>query len=179
MEVKPEEIKEIKTIGSLNNEDVKMLVLKGGLYMAVGKKTKNGKKDQLLTAGSHQGIIAHQISKEYGQDFHPAMFKSESEQMPNVENKSSYLPVGLYNSGVELFAINKNNNLDFIIYKYGLTICKYETEVEDNNLIIKNYSFKREYADIKAPEVAKAIAKAMNEKVKELNLNGVKKENER
>jgi len=175
MKINPEEVQEIKVIGSLNNEDVKVILLKGGLNIAVGKKTRHGRKDQPLAAGSHQGIVAHQVSKEFGKDFQPAMFKSEVEQLPNIEDKSSYLPVELYDKGVQLYTVSGQNETDFVIYRYGLTIGKYETEVENSQLVIKNFDFKNEFFDVKSPQTAKAIARAMEDKVKELGLDGVSK----
>ena len=171
MEIKPKEVESIKTIGKLYGEDVKLVKTVGGLNIIVGKKSKNGKKDSPLAAGSHQGIAIHQVEKQFGNDFQPSMFKSEHESLEHVEEKTTYLPSDVVNSGVELYTIIKNSqDIDFVVCKHGLTIGKYETSVEQSKLVIKNYSFDKAYSKL---PTKKALAKAMMDKLKELGLDEV------
>ena len=170
MDILPEEIESIKSIGQLNGDEVKMIKTSGGFFLAVGKKKKTSRKPEVLAAGSHGAIVAHQMCKEYKRSFQPAIAKSEHEQLAKVEDKSCFLAMPLSDKGIELFVLSKNNSLDFILSKHGLTIGKYETEVSDNKLIIKNHELKTCFYPTLKKEVSEAIAGAMQEKIKELNL---------
>ena len=41
MDILPNEIKDIKNIGRLHGDDVKMVITDGGYYIAIGKKKLN------------------------------------------------------------------------------------------------------------------------------------------
>jgi hypothetical protein len=140
IDITPEEIEEVKTIGTLNGDDVKVLKTYGGLCVAVGKKDKKSKNPEALAASSHTAITSFQVEKMYGSSFEPAIFKSESEQPPEVTDKSNILPDMMKNAGMELFSINKFNNLDVVLVKHGLEIAKCQTAFEDSSLVIKNQS---------------------------------------
>ena len=173
MDILPNEVESVRTIGSLFGEDVRMVKTHGGFHVAVGKKKKKKKKVEALAAGSHQAVVAHQLSKEYGSDFQPAIFKSEQEKLEAVEDKTQYLPSDAIANGVELYTLSKGNRFEFLLYKRGLTLGRYETEAQDKALVIKKFDFSNiEKSD---RSMAEAISRAMRDKVHELNLERIEK----
>ena len=84
MEIKPNEVDEVKVIGKLNGDDVKLVKTHGGFHIAMGKKDKKSNKAEALAAGSHQALVAYQIEKIHGNDFEPTIFKSEANSAPYV-----------------------------------------------------------------------------------------------
>lgn len=174
MEIQPNEVESVKTIGNLNGDEVKVVKTFGGFYVAVGKKKKNSKKSEALAAGSHQALVAHQLGKEYGADFEPAIFKSEADQLEKVESKTEYLPSNLIAKGVELFVLSKGSDVNVVLYKRGLTLGQYNGEIEKQNLILKGCEFNKEATggDFR---IAKAMSRALKDKVHDLHLKGIKK----
>ena len=175
MDIQPNEVESVKTIGNLHGDEVKVVKTYGGFYVAVGKKKKSAKKAEALAAGSHQALVAHQLSKEYGSDYEPAIFKSEQDQLEKVESKTEYLPSTLIAKGVELFTLSKGNKVDFVLYKRGITLGQYSGEIEDQALVLKSGGFDHKDAISETGKTAKAMARALKDKVHELNLKGVKK----
>lgn len=175
MDIQPNEVESVKTIGNLNGDEVKVVKTYGGFYVAVGKKKKNSKKAEALAAGSHQALVAHQLGKEYGADFEPAIFKSEADQLEKVESKTDYLPADMIAKGLELFTLSKNGKVDVVLYKRGLTLGQYTGEIEDKSLILKSHDFNKEVVgnDFR---IAKAFSRALKDKVHELALKGIKKD---
>lgn len=171
MDIRPNEVESVKVIGNLFGDDVKLIKTFGGFFIAVGKKKRSLSKTEPLAAGSHEAIVAHHISKEYGTDFKPAMLKSEQEQIGDVEDNSSYLDSESIQKGIELFTIKKNNNYEFLIYKQGITLAKYYGEIENQSLVIKNSSIKERPSQ----NLIKSISKVVTHKVEDLGLKGVKK----
>jgi hypothetical protein len=175
MEIQPNEVESVKTIGNLNGDEVKIVKTYGGFYVAVGKKKKSSKKSEALAAGSHQALVSHQLGKEYGSDFEPAIFKSEADQLEKVEAKTEFLPSNLISKGVELFILSKGSNVDIVLYKRGITLGHYTAEIADQSLVLKSCDFNKQ-ADLGDFNTAKAMARAMKEKVHELSLKGIKKD---
>jgi hypothetical protein len=167
MELKADEIKSIKTIGKLHGDDVKLILTNGGFFIAVGKKSKGSQKPDSLAAGSHQAIVSHQIEKTYGKDFEPAIFKSESENMGKLEIHTDVLSPDLVKNGVEIFSITKFNKIDFIAYRYGSTLAKYETEFNSKELTIKSHHIN---GISQNDELFKGIAMAMKKKMNDLGI---------
>lgn len=174
MDILPNEIESIKTIGNLYDNDVKMVQCVGGFFVAVGKKKKSSKKAEALSAGSHPALVSHQLSKEFGSDFKPAIFKSEQDVLEKVEDKSKYLSRSDIEKGVELYTLSKGGNLDFILYKNGITLGQYKAEIQDKSLVLKSKYFNHDMVKAEK-DTAKAIAMAMKDKMYELNLSRIKK----
>ena len=65
MDIKEDEIKDIKKLGTLNGSEVKLVTLKGGFHIGMGKKRENSRKSEILAVGSHPALVSHQISKKY------------------------------------------------------------------------------------------------------------------
>mgnify|MGYP001586084261 CR=1 FL=1 len=175
MDIQPNEIKEIKTVGRLHGDDVKMVITDGGYHIAIGKKKKTSKKSEALAAGSHAGLVSHQLTKEFGADFEISIFKSEHEQLEKVEVKTEYLSSEMITKGIELFTLSKGNKINFVLYKHGLTLGEYEGEIEDKVLMIKKGGFNNKEAISETGKTAKAMARAIRDKVHDLKLTGVKR----
>lgn len=172
MDIKPNEVEYVKVIGNLHGNEVKLVKTLGGLNIAIGKKNKNSNKTEALAAGSHAAIVAHQISKQFGADFHPAIFKSEQDAIEEAINKTELLPSSAISSGIELFTLEKNNKYDFVLYKHGLCLGEYKAEVEDNSLKLISYKFNIGPDQ----EIAKAMSRAIRDKAEELGLARIEKD---
>ena len=169
MKIEASEVESIKTIGSLFGDEVKIVRLVGGYQIALGKKEKNSKKAEALAAGSHAGIVAHQIEKQFKEDFQPAIFKSEQDRLETVSECTKYLPANHQEFGLELFALNKGENYDVVLYKHGVTLGEYNTVIEGDKLLIKNVEFKTNTPN---QDIARAFA-AVFEDI--MNKHGLKK----
>lgn len=167
MDIKADEIESVKVIGNLFGSDVKMVKTSGGFHIAIGQKKKNSKKSEALAAGSHQAIVAHNLSKQFGSDFQPAMAKSESERLEKVTEKTQYLPSDAINKGIELFTLSKGNKHEFVLCKFGLDLVKYEGELNNGLLNIKKSTMQHE----PNKAVARAIARSIEDKARELQVN--------
>lgn len=172
MEVRQDEIKNIKTVGRLYDEDVKMIVTKGGLHIFVGKRSPYGRAEA-IGAASHPALGLYHIEKAYA-GFEPILAKSEEEKLPNVSDLSNLLSKEAVDKGIELHKLNKNNQIDFVLSKHGLTLGEYKTEVVNNCLVIKNHDFNRK---VFTPDktLAKSLTDAMLVTVKELKLEKIEK----
>jgi hypothetical protein len=173
MDIKPEEVEEVKIVGRLHNDDVKMVKTRGGFHILIGKKEKNSSKADALAAGSHPGIVTYQIEKMYGTQFQPAIFKSEKDSPHKVEDRTENLPEIAKNAGLELYVLNKSNTYDFILCKHGLELAKYETTHQDNELVINSYNFRKSISPNKF--VAETLANTINDKAKEIGAKKVRK----
>ncbi len=174
MDILPSEVDSIKVIGKLFGDDVKMVKTHGGFHVAIGKKKKSGNKAEALAGGSHQAIVAHQLTKDFGSDFEPSLAKSESDRLEDVENKTEYLPASAIESGVELYTLSKNNKLEFILYKRGITLGRYVAEARGNALVLKKHEFKSDMFK-SDKKTAEAMSRAMRDKMAELNLSKIEK----
>jgi len=172
MEIKSEEVESIKTVGKLNDYDVKIVKTFGGFYCAVGKKTKHSKSPECLCAGSHIALLNYELSKQFGSSFEPIMQKSEQEAFENVEEKTDKLPNDFINKGLQLFVLSKSNNIDFILYKNGLTIAEYKGEIIQDSLVIKKSNFRKDLfqGDL---ELAKILSNEIKIKANELDLSNI------
>lgn len=173
MNIKPEEVEEVKVVGRLHDDDVKLVKTRGGFHVLVGRKDRNSKKADALAAGSHPGIVTYQIEKMYGTQFQPAIFKSEEEGLHKVEDKTDILPDMAKNAGLEIYVLNKASQYDFVFCKHGLEIAKYETEFEDGELLVKSNSFRKSISPNKF--VAEVLSDLINEKAKEIGASKVKR----
>lgn len=174
MDILPNEVESVETLGKLFDDDVKMVKTLGGFFLAVGKKNKNSKKAEALAAGSHPAIVGHQLYKDFGSDFQPIVAKSEHDRKPDVEEKTHYLPSDSIKNGLQLFALSKGNDMEFVLYKYGITLGKYTAEAIGNSLTIKDKYFKKSMQADK--EIAVAISRAMKDKAYEYNLSKIEED---
>lgn len=174
MDIRPEEVEEVKVIGRLHDDDVKIIKTRGGFHIAVGKKERNSRKSDALAAGSHAALVAYQIEKAHGIDFQPAIFKSEADRLPSVEDITDSLPENAQNRGIEMYILNKSDNFDFVMCKNGLELAKYETERVGDELVIKSHNFRKSVSPNKF--VAETLSKTINEKIKEIGVKKVRRD---
>lgn len=176
MEIKPSEVKEVKVIGRLFDNDVKVVTLKGGFNLAIGLKNKLSKKAEALAAGNHVAIVAHHLEKTFGADFQPAMFKSESEKLEKVEEKTSFLPSEAINKGMKLYTLSKNHNYTIVLEKHGLLLGEYKLERDGNSLNITGKKFnKGQLAGENTKALAKSISGAIEDKALEIGVDQILK----
>lgn len=168
MDIKPNEIKDIQTIGTLNGHEVKLVGTHGGLWVAVGKRKKSDKTPESLAAASHRAIVTHQLEKVFSDDFSPAMAKSEINQNYIVEDNSKLLSNELQGKGFELFTLSKNEDFEFIIHRYGRDLGVVKAEVDGGKLCFEQTYFK-ENID-KNEDIMKSLAKAIAKKKSEINV---------
>lgn len=167
MDIQPNEVKEIKDIGDLHGDKVKMVVTIGGLYMAVGKKSRSKKTMEPLAAGSHPGLVMHQIEKQYSSDFRPHLMKSEIEEQDKVVEISKQT-----DKGIQVFRITKSNKVDILVTKFLNTVAKCEGEIIGNDLVLNKTSF---VGNSNKEELAKEITKGILTTIEDLKLSEIKK----
>lgn len=139
MEINKDEIKEIKKIGKLNGSDVKIITLKGGFHIGMGKKEKDSKKNDILAVGSHPALVSHQISKKYNSKFEENLAKNESETMPSVVELSDILNSKEKNVlGLDIYMIKKNESVEFKVTKHNFEIFSINAEQNCDELLLKN-----------------------------------------
>lgn len=172
MEILPNEVESVQTVGSLFDDDVKIIKCIGGFHVAVGRRSKRHKTAEALAAGSHPALVTHQLHKQFGSDFQPAIMKNESEKLPSVEEKTIHLSSNHIQSGLELFTLQKDNNIQFIVSKHGVDVCKYEARVDGDKLLVHDKFFNKNIMNPNR-ELANSIAKSMGDKLYELNLSTI------
>jgi hypothetical protein len=135
MEIDAKEIDSIKTVGSLNDQEVKLIRLKGGFHIAVGRQNKKDKNSRPISAGSHPGIVLHQIEKEFGKDFERSMAKSEIEDIGNITSLSFLVPKEYESKGYDLFSIQKNGMTEIVITKQNFDVANFSYYSNTEKLI--------------------------------------------
>lgn len=174
MEIRPEEVKQIKVIGKLFDDDVKLVTLKGGFNLAIGKKNQVAKKAEALAAGNHAAIVAHHLEKTFGSDFQPAMFKSEAEKLEKVEEKSNFLPSDALQKGMKLYTLSKNHNYTIVLEKHGLLLGEYKLERDGDSLTVVDKKFnKTQLANEDKKALAKSISGAIEEKALQIGVSKI------
>jgi hypothetical protein len=171
MDIKSDDVAEITEVGELNGDRVKMIRTHGGLNVLVGKKDKDSKKPDALAAASHRALAIHQLEKMYGNDFQPSIMKSELAQAEAVmEFKVSS---NLNKNYLEIHSISKNNEVDFVVSRFGVVLAKYECEIKQNNLNLKSYGKINKAFDTltkNSDEITNCVKDAMISYVKQLNI---------
>ena len=134
MQIKPNEVENIKVIGELNGQPVKLLKTIGGYHVAIGAKTKGSKTVEPLAAGSHPALVNHQIEKEFKKDFQPSIMKSEAETFPIVKEFTNKLSQQMVNEGFQVFSLKKNNEINFIATKHGAEVVNFSGYIISNSI---------------------------------------------
>jgi S-adenosylmethionine synthetase len=171
MDIKLDEIKDSKKIGTLNGSEVKVITLKGGFHIGMGVKNKNSKKSEILAVGSHPALVSHQISKKH-KGFEEAMAKNEKETMPSVIDYSHNLTSAERNvRGLDIIAMKKNENINFQVTKHNFGIFKIEG-YEDNDSIVleKTHKDSEKLSTLDIQKLSKNLNKTIKEYAKENRL---------
>lgn len=127
MDLQANEITEVKNMGELNGEPLKVLRTTGGFYIAVGKRKRQDRAVDTLAAGSHPAIVMHHISTKFP-TFEKSIDKSETEAEYQTEDCSKKLPHYLRDQGFEIFAISKNENIEIVATNRNVEIAKINIE---------------------------------------------------
>jgi len=177
MEIKEDEVKEVRKIGKLNDSEVKLVTLKGGFHIGMGVKDKNSKKSEILAVGSHPAIVSHQISKKYENKFEQAMAKNESEAMGSVSDYSHNLDSAQKNVlGIDIYAIKKNQELEFKVTKHNFEIFSIKaTENSDSLTLEKTEKDTSKMGSVDKKRLSQSLEKSIKEYAKENKLNIKKK----
>ena len=172
MEIKQDEIKDIKKIGTLNGSEVKLITLKGGFHIGMGKKEKNSRKSDILAVGSHPALISHQISKKFTGKFEQKMTKSESEAAPAVMDYSHNLNSTQKNVlGLDIYAIKKNEQIEFKVTKHNFEIFSIQANENTGEIILeKTEKDDSKFSNINKRELSENLEKTIKEYAKENNL---------
>lgn len=176
MEIKQDEIKEVKKIGKLNGDDVKLIALKGGFHIGMGKKEKNSNKIDILAVGSHPALIHHQISKQYPNSFEQTLQKSESELLPSIEEYSQFLNKQHRDLlGLDIYVMKKNEEVEFKITQHNLDVFTIKAKQTDNVLELnKTEKHSKIINNMNIKDLSKSLEKSI-QKYAEQNSINVKK----
>lgn len=177
MDIKEDEIKEIKQIGRLHSSEVKLITLKGGFHIGVGKKRKNSNKSEILAVGSHPALVSHQIEKKYKTDFEQSMNKNEGELPTTVENFSHHLTSAQKDVlGLDIYSIKKGEEIDFKITKHNFEIFSIHAENDgDNVTLLKTEKNEDKLFKINKKELSKNLQETIKEYASKNGLNIKKK----
>jgi hypothetical protein len=172
MDIKEDEIKEVNKLGNLNGDEVKLITLKGGFHIGVGKKAENSIKNTILAVGSHPALVSYQISKKYENKFEQTMNKSENGTDSEVINYSNNLTSSQKNVlGLDIYVIKKNESIDFKVTKHNFEIFSIEAN-SDQDILSLNKTHKNEesLARLDKNELSKNLEKAIKEYAKNKGL---------
>ena len=166
MNLTPNDISDVSDIGLLNNNPVKLIRTKGGFFIAIGKKKRDG-QDEALAAGSHGAIVKYNLEKQFA-GFQPAMAKSESGIEPIVSKHSHFLNDDLRKSGHDIFSIQTGNAVEFQITKHNSTLASATGYIDSDNLSINDLNIPKEFVKAMAGStLEKAISCKVGLKLKQ------------
>lgn len=173
MEIKEDEIKEVRKLGTLNGSEVKLVTLKGGFHIGMGKKAKNSRQSDILAVGSHPALISHQISKKFNEKFEEVMVKNEKDAMPDVTDYSHNLNSTQRNVlGLDIYAIKKNENIEFKVTKHNFEIFSIKASEDVSGITLEKTEKNEErLANLDKIELSKNLEKTIKEYAK---TNGLK-----
>ncbi len=172
MEIKEDEVKTIKKIGKLHGSEVKLVTLKGGFHIGMGKKNKSSKKSEILAIGSHPALVAHQIEKKYDQKFEQSMVKNEGEIVSTVEDFSHTLNSTLKNVlGLDIYAIKKAEKVEFKVTKHKFEIFSIQASEGLSEITLEKTQKNLDRLNkLDKSELSKNLDKAIKEYAKNNNL---------
>lgn len=177
MDIKEDEIKEVNKLGNLNGDEVKLVTLKGGLHIGIGKKSEDSKKSAILAVGSHPALVSYQISKQFDQKFEQNLTKTEGEVVSEVIDYSKTLsPLNKNILGLDIYAIKTGDDIDFKITKHNFEIFSIQA-TRDSDILSLNKTIKNEerLSNLNKNELSKSLEKAIKEFAKSNELKIKKK----
>lgn len=172
MDIKEDEIKEINKLGKLNGDEVKLVTLKGGFHIGIGKKSEDSKKDTILAVGSHPALVSYQISKKYD-NFEQILNKSEGEVAAQVIDYSKNLSSLQKNIlGLDIYAVKSNDKVGFKVTKHNFEIFSIEASQNGQDLLLQKTEKNPErMGNINKSDLSKSLEKAIKEFAQENELN--------
>jgi len=172
VEIKEDEIKEVKKLGTLNGSEVKLITLKGGFHIGMGKKESSAKKSDILAVGSHPALISHQISQKFKSKFEQSMAKNEKDQMPSLKDYSHNLTSTQKNVlGLDIYAMKKNENVEFTVTKHNFEIFSISANESGGEIVLeKTEKNKERLKNIDKKGLSQKLEKSIKEYAKEHNM---------
>ena len=165
MDIKEDEIKDIKQLGTLHGSEVKLITLKGGFHIGMGKKSKTSKSSDILAVGSHPALISHQITKKFNNKFEQSMAKNESEAMPEVIDCSHNLNSTQRNVlGLDIYTIKKNEIVEFKVTKHNFEIFSIQANESGSEITLEKTAKNEDrLANLDKVELSKNLEKTIKE----------------
>lgn len=165
MEIKQDEVKDVKKIGSLNGSEVKLVTLKGGFHIGMGKKNSSSNKSEILAVGSHPALVSHQIEKQFKTKFEQSMQKNEGETETIVKDLSHNLNSTQKNVlGLDIFVIQKSESIEFQITKHKFEIFSIEADLNGSELnLLKTEKNSDRLGKLNKKELSESMEKAIVE----------------
>lgn len=154
MNIKPNEVDRVEEAGTMHGSPVKLIRLKGGFWICIGRK-KGHSAEEALAAGSHPAIVKYNMEKQFP-EFQPIMMKSEDNIEPIVEKHSHYLSEDLRKSGHEIYSLQTGNEVEFHVTKQNSQIATVTGFHDGTHLTIETLNIPK--------EMTKALAGASVEK---------------
>jgi hypothetical protein len=172
VQIKQDEIKEIKKLGTLNGSEVKLVTLKGGFHIGMGKKQKNSSKSDILAVGSHPAIVSHQISKKFNSKFEQVMEKNEQDSIPAIKEYSHNLDSTQKNVlGLDIYAMKKNENVEFHVTKHNFEIFSIQATENGGEIVLEKTTKNAErLSNLDKKQLSQNLEKSIKEYAKEKNL---------
>lgn len=165
MQIKANEIDRVEESGMLNGSPCKLVRTKGGFWIMIGKKRKNG-SEEALAAGSHPAIVKYNMEKQFS-EFQPALMKSEGFIEPIVEKHSHFLSEDLRKSGHDIFSIQTGPTVEFQITKHNAQVAKVTGNFDKDHLLIQDLNIPKEFSKAMAgATVEKAVSRKAGLKLK-------------
>ena len=137
MNITPDQIDIVEDGGILDGQDVKMIRLKGGFWMAIHK-------GKVISGGSHPAIVKHSVSKMHP-NFQPVMCKSEAFSDALVDRHSHFLTEELRKSGHDVYSIQTGSDIEFQITKHNIKVASVHTHLQEDGLYIPELSIPKEF----------------------------------
>lgn len=165
MDIKEDEIKEINKLGTLNGSEVKLITLKGGFHIGIGKKKENSENNDILAVGSHPALVSYQISKKFDNKFEQTLNKSEKNTHHEVTQYSKNLTIQENDKlGLDIYAIKTSQTVDFKLTKHNFEIFSIKASVEDDTLVLNKSSKNLEQLkNLNKSELSKNLEKSIKD----------------
>jgi len=174
MDINQDEVKEVNKLGTLNGDEVKLVSLKGGLHIGIGKKSESSLKNTILAVGSHPALVSYQISKKFDNKFEQTLNKNENDNGINSEviDYSDNLSSTERNVlSLNIYAIKDNDVVDFKITKHNFEVFSVEATKEEDVLFLNKISKNEEGLNkVNKTELSKNLEKAIKEYAKSKKL---------
>jgi len=158
MNITPDQVDTVETGGTLDGQEVKLIRLVGGYWIAIHK-------GKAVSGGSHPAIVKHAVSKMFP-NFQPVMCKSEAFSDACVEQHSHFLSDKLRKSGYDIYSIQDNSDIEFQITKHNIKVASVQSILQSDGLYIPEINVPKEFI--------KSLAAATTEKALSCNSKTIK-----
>lgn len=165
MQITPDEIDTVEEAGYLHDHPVKLIKLKGGFCIALGRlKGKN--REEALAAGSHPAIVKYNVEKSHP-EFQPSMAKSEGLTDNYIVDKHShFLSDELRKSGHDIYSVQSGDSVNFHVTKHNMKVSTVNADLVGDTLVINQMNLDKDFA--------RALAGATTEKALSCRASKVK-----